>query len=166
MHIFQTERLLVRQYAEHEFENFFRLNGDEEVIRYIRPVQNRTEALDAFQKLLEDYVKKPGYGRWAAHDILTGEFIGSFAIISLPWNETKIQMGYAFPKENWGKGYATELTRNGLKYAIYHLSLDKIYGVTEQPNVASQKVLLKVGFEFKEVYTEKGKDLNIYLYQP
>ena len=104
MVIFETHRLIVRPYSPGEFENFFRVNGDEEVVRYIRPVQSRDEAIEAFQKLLEDYENKPGYGRWAVHDKVTGDFVGSFAIISVPWNEEKIQMGYAFPRENWGKG--------------------------------------------------------------
>jgi ribosomal-protein-alanine N-acetyltransferase len=164
MIIFETSRLIVRPYLPGDFENFFRLNGDEEVVRYIRPVQNRSEALEAFQKLLEDYISKPGLGRWAVHDKFTGEFIGSFAIIPLPWNENKIQIGYAFPKENWGKGYATELAVKGLEHAIRHLSLKEIFGITEQPNVSSQKVLLKAGFVFKEVYNEKGIDLNVYHY--
>ena len=163
--IFETDRLLVRQYSSDEFENFFRLNGDPEVVRYIRPVQNREEAMDAFQKLQEDYLKKPGYGRWAAHLKSNGEFVGSFAIISLPWDEKKIQMGYAFPKENWGKGFATELLLKGLKHGTDNLSLTEIYGITEVPNIASQKVLLKAGFEFQSVYKEKGIDLNVYLYR-
>ena len=164
MIIFSTDRLIVKPYSEEEFENFFRLNGDEEVVRYIRPVQTREEAIEAFQKLQEDYISKPGYGRWAVHLKDTGEFVGSFAIIALPWDENKIQMGYAFPKENWGRGFATELVVDGLRHATRDLALKEIYGITEIPNLASQKVLLKAGFKFREVYNEKGKDLNIYLY--
>ncbi len=163
MHIiFETERLIVRRYLQEEFENFFRLNGDADVVRYIRPVQNREEALDSFQKLLTAYKEQPGMGRWAVHALTDGKFIGSFAIIPLPWDQDKIQMGYAFPKEHWGKGYATELTKKGLEHFWQNFQADEVYGVTEIPHTASQKVLLKAGFVFSHVFTHESIDLNIY----
>ena len=162
MEIFQTERLVVRQYAPSEFDNFFMLNGDEEVVRYIRPVQTREEALTSFQQLLSDYEAQPGLGRWAAHLQTTGEFVGSFAIIPVPWDIEKIQIGYAFPKSSWGKGYATELTQAGLQHYWRHFTNDVVYGMTEIPNVASQKVLLKAGFQFET--TTMDKDIELFVY--
>jgi RimJ/RimL family protein N-acetyltransferase len=47
-HIFETERLIVRQYVfETDAENFFLLNSDEDVMRYIRATKSREEC-DAF----------------------------------------------------------------------------------------------------------------------
>ena len=46
--IFETERLIVRQYVfEADAENFFLLNSDEEVMKYIRATKSREEC-DAF----------------------------------------------------------------------------------------------------------------------
>ncbi len=165
MHIiFETERLVVRQYDAEEFENFFRLNGDADVVRYIRQVQVREEAIDSFQELLTDYQEQPGMGRWAVHLKSNGDFVGSFAIIPIPWAKEKIQLGYAFPPENWGKGFATELTLKGLEHFYKHFTNQEIYGVTEIPNVASQKVLLKAGFVFHDAVTEKGIELYLYIF--
>ena len=48
--IFETERLIVRQYDfGTDAENFFLLNSDEEVMRYIRATKSREEC-DAFLK--------------------------------------------------------------------------------------------------------------------
>ena len=42
--IFETERLIVRQYAfEIDTENFFLLNGDDDVMRYIRATKTKEE---------------------------------------------------------------------------------------------------------------------------
>jgi ribosomal-protein-alanine N-acetyltransferase len=161
--IFETERLVVRRYREDEFENYFLLNGDEEVVRYIRKVQTRREALDYFGKILEDYEKQPGLGRWAVHQKDTGEFIGSFAIIPIPWDEEKIQLGFAFPKKNWGKGYATELSLKGLEYFWRTTALLEIYAVAESPNMASQKVLLKAGFNPFGTRMEGEKELQLFI---
>jgi ribosomal-protein-alanine N-acetyltransferase len=161
--IFETERLIVRRYHAEEFEHFFLLNGDEEVVRYIRKVQTREEAMLSFQSLLSDYETEPGYGRWAVHSKENGEFIGSFAIIPIQWDKEKIQLGYAFPKKFWGMGYATELTVKGLEYAWKNTSLPEIYAVTEMPNIASQKVLLKTGFQPFETRMENDKELQLYI---
>lgn len=161
--IFETDRLLVRRYTAEEFENFFRLNGDAEVMRYIRPVQSREEAMAAFEKQLADYEAMPGYGRWAAHLKTTDEFVGSFAIIPIPDDTDKMQLGYAFPKESWGKGYATELTIAGLDHFRNKTILPEIYAVTETPNVASQKVLLKAGFQPFGTKMEGDKELLVFI---
>lgn len=161
--IFETDRLLVRRYTMEDFENFFRLNGDEEVVRYIRPVQSREEAMAAFEKQLADYEAMPGYGRWAVHLKTTGAFVGSFAMIPIPDDTNKMQLGYAFPKESWGKGYATELTIAGLDYFRNKTTLPEIYAVTETPNVASQKVLLKAGFQPFGTKMEGDKELLVFI---
>lgn len=163
--IFETDRLLVRCYTTEDFENFFRLNGDEEVVRYIRPVQSREEAMLAFEKQLADYAAMPGFGRWAVHLKTTGAFVGSFAMIPIPDDKEKIQLGYAFPKESWGKGYATELTVAGLDHFRNKTTLPEIYAVTETPNVASQKVLLKAGFQPFGTKMEGDKELLVFIVQ-
>jgi RimJ/RimL family protein N-acetyltransferase len=40
------------------------------------------------------------------------------------------------------------VTKAGLDYFHNKTPLNEVYGVTETPNIASQKVLLKNGFQF------------------
>jgi RimJ/RimL family protein N-acetyltransferase len=42
------------------------------------------------------------------------------------------------------------------------LQLKDVAGITEAGNTASQKVLLKNGFEFEKTYMEKEKELFLY----
>ena len=161
--IFETERLSVRQYVfEADAENFFLLNSDEEVMRYIRATKSK-EDCDAFLKQnIESYKINPLMGRWGAYDRSTGKFVGSFAFI--PVEETNdSQLGYAFLKENWGKGYATELMREGIKHVFNKTALNEVYGITESANIASQKVLLKVGFTFDKTYSKDSRELLSYI---
>ena len=65
-------------------------------------------------------------------------------------------------KDHWGKGYATELTKAGLHFAFDQLDLDVIYGVTEIPNISSQKVLLKSGFKEANAFVENEKALLLF----
>jgi [ribosomal protein S5]-alanine N-acetyltransferase len=161
--VFETERLMVRSYVSADKLNFFLLNGNPDVVRYIRPAKSREEC-DAFlEQIMADERIYPLFGRWAVIEKKSKEFVGSFAVIPVE-NEQHMQLGYALLPEHWKKGFATELTRAGLEYVFSRTGLDTIYAYTEKPNLASQKVLLKCGFLPYAEKLEKGKVLVSFVY--
>jgi [ribosomal protein S5]-alanine N-acetyltransferase len=157
--IFETERLIVRRYTPNDLDEFYSLNSDEEVMRYIRKPLSYNDTKDFLQKNLELYKQNPLLGRWAALD-RNNTFVGSFAIIPIG-ETTDIQLGYALLKPYWGLGYATELAAGGVKYAIAS-NIDPLYAQAESANVNSQKVLLKNGFEYLRDEIENDKTLFRY----
>ncbi len=163
--IFESDRLIVRQYVfETDAENFFRLNGDEEVMRYIRTAKAKEECDVFLKQVIESYKTNPLIGRWAAVERSTQLFVGSFAIIPIEGTED-IQLGYAFLKDNWGKGFATELTKEGLYYYFAKTKEDHIYAIAEKENFASHKVLLKSGFVPDGTKNDGEKILLRFIYQ-
>ena len=163
--IFETERLIVRQYEfETDTENFYLLNGDDDVMRYIRATKSKEECDVFLKKAIESYKINPLMGRWAADEKVTGKFVGSFAIIPIEGSED-IQLGYAFLKENWGKGFASELTKAGLDYYFKNTKADHIYAIAEEGNVASHKVLLKNSFVPDGTRKEDDKELLKFIYR-
>ena len=162
--IFETERLIVRQYdLEDDAENFFLLNSDEDVMRYIRATKSREECNAFLKRIVDAYKINPLIGRWAAYEKATGIFVGSFAIIPIE-DSDDIQLGYAFLKENWGKGFASELTKGGLSYYFNNTKADHIYAIAEKDNNASHRVLLKNGFAPDGIRTEGEKELLKFSY--
>jgi ribosomal-protein-alanine N-acetyltransferase len=156
--IFETARLYTRQYSDADVEYFYRLNGDPEVMRYIREPKSR-EACNLF--LLQNlafYKQFPLMGRWAMFSKEPHAFVGSYAIIPVE-NSTDIQLGYSLLPEHWGKGYASEATLAGLQYAFEVMGLERIVGITRMENLASQKVLLKCGFVQIDNLMENGREL-------
>ena len=163
--IFETERLIVRQYdLKADAENFFLLNSDDDVMRYIRATKSREECNAFLKKIVEAYKINPLIGRWAAYEKVTGNFVGSFAIIPIE-DSDGIQLGYAFLKENWGKGFASELTKAGLDYYFKNTDADHIYAIAEKANTASHKVLLKNSFVPDGTRKEEGKELLKFIYK-
>lgn len=126
--------------------DFFALNSNPDVMRYIRPVKTRKECNAFLLDNINFYELHPNLGRWAAFEKETNKFAGSFAIIPIEEESENIQIGYALMPSKWGKGFATELVQYGKKYFFEKDSSDTLYGITEQLNIASQKVLLKCGF--------------------
>lgn len=163
MIIFETERLIVRQYTEEDKDNMFLLGGNETVMQYIRPVSTKEESDQFLLENITLYEKNPHGGRWAVMEKANGSFAGSFAIIPMRYHPENIQLGYSLIPGNWGKGYATELTKAGLEYFMNNYSEPQIYGITEIPNTASQKVLLKAGFQPAGSIMEDGKELLMFV---
>jgi ribosomal-protein-alanine N-acetyltransferase len=162
LNIFETERLIIRPYTADDLDNFFRLNGDEEVMRYIRPAQTKEQSREFLHKIISAYAERPGTGRWAMHCKEDNRFTGSFAIIPVE-NATILQLGYALVKEDWGKGFASESVRGGLRYAFGQLGLAEIAGITYPENIASQKVLLKNGFVLEKTFIEEDRQMHLYV---
>ena len=154
--IFETQRLSIRPYTIADFQHFYSLNSDEDIMRYIRPAQDLQGSKDFFEKILTDYEERPGLGRWGMFSKDGNIFVGSFAVI--PVHDTDdIQLGYALLKENWGKGYASESAAACLKYGFEMLGLQTIVARAMHENLASVQVMKKIGMTYwKE--TECGEE--------
>ena len=163
MIIFKTERLIVRRYTAADYDNYFSLHGNPDVMQYIRPAQTREDSDAKFEETILNVPAHAFLGRWAVDEKSSGKFIGSFVIIPIPGDEEKIQLGYSFVPASWGKGFATEVIKAGLDYFQNQTPLTEIYAVTENPNIASQKALLKNGFQFFEKKMEGEKELLIFI---
>jgi [ribosomal protein S5]-alanine N-acetyltransferase len=162
MIVFETERLIIRAISRDDYDNFFLLHSNPGVMEFIRPVKTREES-DAFlDKALLGF-KDQYLGRWAVEEKQSGKFVGSFVIVPIPEDEEKIQLGYLFTPDEWGKGYATEVTKAGINYFMRNSLLNELYAVVETPNFASQRVLLKAGFQPHTNKEEDGKELLVFI---
>ena len=163
MVIFETDRLLIRRYTLSDEDDFFRLNGDAEVMKYIREPKDRPECNLFLKRNLLYYEQFPLMGRWAMIEKATNEFCGSFAVIPVETTDSsrhsEIQLGYALLKDYWGRGYATESTIAGRRYTFDVLKLPVVVAVTDTANIASQKVLLRCGFIQQPDILEGNKPL-------
>lgn len=165
MIVFETERLIVRHLNEMDADNFFLLQGNPEVMRFIHPVRTREDS-DAFlMKVMAGYTE-PWMGAWAIEEKESGKFSGSFVINPIPEDIVKTQLGYLLIPEFWGMGYATEVVRGGVNYFLNSTPLTEIYGVVEEGNNPSQRVLLKTGFQpFDTFYEGDKKIIRFVLYK-
>lgn len=65
------------------------------------------------------------------------------------WNPDfrSASLGYCLNQSAWGRGYATEAARALLQWAFVTLGLNRVQSETDTRNVASARVLEKLGFE-------------------
>lgn len=144
--IFTTNRLILRELIEDDAANMYQLNADPEVIRYTG--DEPFESVAAARTFLANYrdYKQNGMGRWAVIDKETQRVIGWCGLKR--HDDGMVDLGYRFLKSEWGKGYATESSRGCLKYGFETLQLPQIIARVDPANIASVRVIEKLGFSF------------------
>jgi RimJ/RimL family protein N-acetyltransferase len=67
------------------------------------------------------------------------------------WGEGSAELGYWVAEEYQGQGFATEACKILIKRAFDDLNIKQIFATYKKENIASKRVLEKLGFEY---YTE------------
>src|SRR3989454_2622766 len=144
--ILETDRLLLRKYAEEDAEAFFKLNSDPEVLRFV-PDKRLLNVEQARQILVDhpiaDY-RKHGFGRGACILKSTGEQIG-FAGLKYLEEFGEVDVAFRLMRTHWGLGLATEAALASVRFGFADLGLKRIIGLVMPKNIASVRVLEKPG---------------------
>jgi len=112
-----------------------------------------------FLSTYKDY-EKNGYGRLAVIDKETNSFLGW---CGLKYHEEGFtDIGFRFFKKYWGQGYATESAEAVIEYGFYSLNLEEIIGRSSQDNIASIKVLEKIGMQYWKNDVCEGIPNSVY----
>ena len=153
----QTERLLLRMFRREDLDNLAGLFSDPEVMRYVGEgdTVDREETDKALQSIIKHWATH-GFGRWAAVDRVTNEFVGFGGLRSLLGTPEVV---YHFATAQWGKGLATELARASLRFGFEERSFDRIVAVAKPKNAASIHVMEKLGMHYEMHASYYGIDV-------
>ena len=148
--IFETPRLFLRRFREADAPLILQLNSDPEIVKYVHePILEKEEqaANIIMNIILPQY--ENNLGRWAIHTKENNAFIG-WCGLKYRSERDEIDLGYRLLKNTWGKGYATEAAQHTLDHGFNVLDLQLITGRAHIENIASVKVLEKIGMQFIE----------------
>ncbi len=157
-----SKRLRYRKFKETDFNDLYEFLSDQEVCRYLPgPGAFSKEQIERWlQFFITSYdLDKPNM-IYAVTLLNSSKVIGyaGFAYVA-EFNKNEIM--YAFHKDVWNQGYATESARMMLEIAkAYHQP--KIIALADINNIPSQKVLLKIGYKQIKQITLWGSDLYYY----
>lgn len=161
MKILETSRTYLREMTPADAEAAYLLNLDPDVIKYTGDVAFESVAqAENFLKNYDHY-QQYGFGRWAVINKSDGEFLGWCGLkYSKEYDEFDI--GFRFFKKYWNKGYATETAKKCLDFGFYELGIDRIVGRAMKDNIASIKVLEKLGMVFLTTFDFDGHEGVVY----
>lgn len=161
MLVLKTPRLDLRRFETDDAPFFYKMNNDADVLKYTgdEPFQS----VEAARQFIVDYdhYTQHGYGRWTVVLRKTGEPLG-FCGLKYHADGDYVDLGYRLIKEYWGQGFATEAAQACVVYGFHHLDLKEIVGRTAQDNIASIKVLEKIGMKFWKHAPCEGIENSVY----
>ncbi|MEM7029253.1 MAG: GNAT family N-acetyltransferase [Chloroflexota bacterium] len=164
MHILlTTERLILRRFTEADAQNLFELDNDPEVMRYINggtptPFEIiKDDILPSFITYDPDY---PEFGFWAVQEKAGQGFVGWFSFRPANGNHSDIVLGYRFHQAVWGKGYATEGAQALINLGFGELGIECVIATTYEENMASRRVMEKLGMTFKRAFRLTPEDIQ------
>jgi RimJ/RimL family protein N-acetyltransferase len=97
---------------------------------------------------------------------LEGKMIGTLGLHKQPLinNAHNLEIGYWIGEPYWGKGYGTEIVKLGLDAAFSQPGICRVFARVFEGNEASEKILLKNGFELEGILKQhifkRGKFLD------
>lgn len=146
--IIDTDRLLLREFTMEDAALVLDLNSDPAVTQFTGdPVRDLAHAGEILTHTILPQYALYNHGRWAVHTKPGLEFIGWCGLKSRP-ERNEIDLGYRFMQSFWGKGYATEAAWASLRFGFDQLGLPRIVGRAMPQNIASWKVLEKIGMQY------------------
>jgi RimJ/RimL family protein N-acetyltransferase len=150
-----SDRLTYEPLEPSRLDAFYRLVEDEHVRRYLMdgnvfPREWSAERIRDSQALF----RRRGVGIWLAFDKASNELVGFCGFLELPQVHPEPQIVYAMFERFTGKGYAVEMARAAIAHARARAGFERIVAAVDGVNVASLRVLDKLGFE--RIATQQG----------
>jgi ribosomal-protein-alanine N-acetyltransferase len=105
--------------------------------------------------------EKHGYGWWAVELDAEAGLIG-WAGLQYLSDTDETEVAYLLEKTYWGQGLATQAAKAGVQFGFDELALACIVGIVHPQNIASQRVLEKLGMSFVERTHYFGMDCFRY----
>ncbi len=108
--IFETERLILREWTLDDAEAAFAIYGDPEVTRFLGATGETDPSLayrrERMPAMIARYSDHPGYGIWAMAVRDSGDIIGGAGLMAIE-EGPEVEIAYTLRLDAWGLGYAT-----------------------------------------------------------
>jgi [ribosomal protein S5]-alanine N-acetyltransferase len=142
----ETKRLVLRVPSLADAETIFNSYAQEtEVLRFLtwRPHRNIEET----KGFLVDCAAAWKGGARFPYVITLGESGKVIGMIEIRINVFKADVGYVLSRQYWGGGMATEALRALVEWALSQESIHRVWALCDVENLASARVLEKVGMQ-------------------
>jgi RimJ/RimL family protein N-acetyltransferase len=163
---FETERLLLRPTNQDDAAFILNLFNSPKWLRFIgdRHVRSIGQAESYIAQKIRPQFDRLGYGNYIVIHKLDGTKLGSCGLYDRP-GLVGIDLGFAFLPEFEGKGFAFEAANRLKQAAAEDFSLTHLSAITMPDNLSSQKLLVKLGFQFQSSFYLPDDSEELWLYE-
>lgn len=160
-----TNRLIIRDYVEEDFDAAFALFSDPVTMSFWpRPFdREQTKAWMDKSRLSSE---TSGFGRWVVALKDTNRIIGDCGLMRSIIDDTmEYDLGYIISRDYWHQGYGLEAADACLNYGFEVLGLPRICANMPHDHDASRKVAEKLGMKQEKIFVNaKNRNIPTFLY--
>jgi RimJ/RimL family protein N-acetyltransferase len=143
--VLEGERVRLVPLQPEFFPTYVRWFADMAVTRYL--MYRTPFTLKQEEEWYEETARDLHKIMWAVTVKATGRLIGNSGLDRIDWRSRRAESGTVIgERDEWGKGYATEVMHLRTACAFHELGLEKICTSVVLPNDASRRALERVGY--------------------
>lgn len=143
----KTQRLDLREFALDDYSDLHRMGSNPDVRRYMgRPINTEQDTEEWVNHALENREETPRK-EYQFVVILDSQFIGACDFNVHSWEREEGEVGYMLDTPYWGKGYATEISKELIRFGFTELGMHRIIAKCDSRNTASFRVMEKCGMK-------------------
>lgn len=160
----ETKRLIIRPYKEDDLMECFQLMQNKELFGHLdMDVMTLDEYKGLFSWLIDCY--NVGFDEDFKYSFSitlkeSGTHIGWCGIGGVCFNHSVKEIYYLIGRDYWGQGYAYEASKALLDYGFNKMNLEEIVALVKAENIASRKVIEKIGLKYKYTLTGLSEEFN------
>lgn len=159
----ETVRLRLRPFVADDLDALHRLWTNPDVRRYlwddVEISRNRAEAVIATST--ESFDSR-GFGFWSIFFRENNDDLIGFCGLRVFGNDEDVEILYGIHPSHCGQGLATEASEAVLNFGFQTCGLTKIYAGADSPNVASFRVMEKLGMTYDGPRVVNGMEAVYY----
>ena len=150
--VLRTDRIELVPLADEHLELEVELDSDPEVLRYLNPgARTRAEVKEAHQRRIAAAGTVPGLGFWVG--FVGRDFVGWWILQppegpGQPYSTDQADLGYRIQRRHWRRGFASEGSRELMRYGFMDIRLRRIFAQTLAVNTPSQAVMTSLGMHY------------------
>ncbi|WP_294249780.1 GNAT family N-acetyltransferase [uncultured Chryseobacterium sp.] len=163
---YETERLVLRPMSLEDAGFILELYNRPKFIRYIgdRNLKSVSDAAEYIKNRFLPQFEKRGFGNYLILIKEGNRKIGAAGIFEREGLDIA-DIGFSLLEEFEGNGYAYEAALKVKSIGMHDFGLPKISAITTKDNNASQKLIEKLGLEFRNMITLPGDTEELRYYE-
>lgn len=159
---FDTARLHARRLITQDYLLLRQMHIDVNTMKTLGGVRTEEQTTENLLWNLQQW-EEHKVGLWLFFEKENNHFVGSGGLRHINIEEIiEIDLAYALLSKFWQKGYGTEIGRACLEIGFEKLNFNSIIAGTKTTNIASQKVIKKLKFNFERTIFKFGHDQFLY----
>ncbi len=166
-----TDRLVLEPIGPEHADDVWTLHQDAVIVEWYGGTWSKQDAAVFCEGCAMAWVHD-GACKWIAYERHTGELVGRGGLSRLPpdsdqmrsiaalivdpsWAKDRLEVGWAVLSSFRGRGLATEIGREGLRFAAEVLGTERVVSFTERHNRASRAVMERLEMQLRgEIRTD------------